>query len=287
MRKTNPINKILLVIFSFLLVLTLFFQVIQPSFFYQNLDQKLYEPLSLLRYSLIERPVLSLKETFENLFNYKNLKEENIQLRKQLNAMAQLQAQNLALKKDNEDIQALIDLKNSLTNTYVVEATVINRSTNLFNDELLIDVGSEDGVVENMAIMSSQGLIGLIKQTSAQYSTVKLLTTSKEQAKVSVLVLADEQQELHAVLEDYDVEQGYYTVRLLDSHITVRKGAKIITSGLGNIIPKGLLIGTVEEIDDSLSTVTAIIRVKPATNFSDLTYVLAISKEEPREISHD
>ncbi len=282
MKKTNPLNKILAIILGFLIVLTVFFQVISPSSLYQNLDQKIYQPWSRLRYSLIEKPIVSLKTTIENFVSMQTIKEENIELRRYLESMQQLQAQNIALKKDNETLKQLAGVKNSLTSSHVLVATVINRSPALFNDEVLIDIGTKQGVFDNMAVISSKGMIGLIKKAGDNTSTVKLLTTTKDQAKVSVLVLTDNNQELHGVLENYDTETGQFVIRLLDSHTTVRPGAKIITSGLGNIIPKGLLIGTVEELDDSRTTISALLLVKPVANFSDLSYVLAISKTEPK-----
>lgn len=279
MKKTTALNRILMTIVGFLVVLTIFFQAIAPSSWYRYLDQSVYNTVSKIRYSILEQPILSIKQTVTNFVNTQTIKDENIQLRQYLEAMQQLQAQNIALKKDNEDLKDLISVKNSLTTAYSLPATVINRSLAIFNDELLIDIGTQEGVDDNMAVISSHGMIGIIKQANENSSTVKLLTTTKEQAKVSILVVSENNQELHGILENYDTEKGQFVVRLLDSHTTIRPGSKIITSGLGNIIPKGILIGTVEEFDDSLATISAILLVKPVAKFHDLNYVLVISKQ--------
>ena len=63
-------------------------------------------------------------------------------------------------------------------------------------------------------------------------------------------------------------------LKRIDSNFEVKKGQKVISSGLGGIFPKGILIGEVTEVSTDDYGLTKLAYIKPAADFSILDHVI-------------
>ena len=195
------------------------------------------------------------------------LRVENALLRQQLNSLAEAGRENIRLHE-------LLRLKQHLI-PRTIGAHVIGRDTSNWWRSIQIDRGTGDGLRENMTVLSAGGLVGKI---------VTLTTTNAR-----VLLLIDPNCKVSAILQDTRAtgivagDSDTFTtapgclMTYVHRDAKPRKNEAVITSGLGGIFPKGILIGTV--VAAQLNAQTGMyqdIEVKPAVDFHRLEEVIII-----------
>lgn len=146
--------------------------------------------------------------------------------------------ENEALKKELEVLKIELDnIKESLNikvdNLDYQMAKVISRDIYHFNDEIVINLGEKEVEIGD-AVINSEGLIGVVTKTMKNRSIVTLVTGSYN---ISVEINGT-YGNLHNNIVD-----------LLDKYANIKSGDKVYTSGLTNI-PKGILIGSINEVNE-------------------------------------
>ena len=99
-----------------------------------------------------------------------------------------LNGRDLELEKELDDLKSLLNISESLTDFSIVNATVINRNSAYWNQELTINKGSNDGIKEGMAVIDGSGLVGRVVKTSLSTSTIKLITSNSNDNKISIKI---------------------------------------------------------------------------------------------------
>lgn len=157
-----------------------------------------------------------------------------------------LEGRELELEQELKDLKELLKVNESLTDFTLVNATVINRNTSYWNDELIINKGSKNGIEEGMAVIDGYGLIGKVIKTSLNTSTIKLITSNSNDNKVSVKIWIGDDS-INKVLEQD--EDNNLIVSGIANNIDIKVGDIVTTSGLSDIYPSGIPIGNVLKID--------------------------------------
>lgn len=276
-------NKVLAIVLALVVALTLFLQLIKPSSTFQHVDNFFYTTTSYLKNVLIENPINSVGSFFDELTSINEVRRQNDAYRQYLESMEAMAAQIEQVYRDNQELKDLLDLQQTHVEYEYINTTTINREQRSFNQFLMIDRGTVDGVDDKMAVVSSMGVIGIVERANENDSVVKLLTNEDGLNKYSVLIEVDDSTTVNAILERYDAESGTFEVRLLDSSISITENMKVITSGLGNIIPSGLLIGVIDEIEETSATLSVVAHVKPAADFSRLNYLSVIQRGQSND----
>ncbi len=207
-----------------------------------------------------------------------------------------LRTTNEALSRENAALKALLPdafyidsaLDRVSTDTLLKQqysfmtAKVINNSVNRRNNYLTLNKGSLLGVKPEMGVISSDGIVGIVKDVSEHYCSVmsflhkdsRISARIKKSGFIGSMVW-DGFDETHASLKD------------IAKHVKVAKGDTIITSSFSSIFPEGIMIGLVEEVVDGGGTNFQEISVKLSTPFGKLTYVYIINnvfKDEQRAL---
>lgn len=190
------------------------------------------------------------------------LNAENIELRKQLNAM----------KKE-------LNITYTINDYEFLNATVINRNVASWYNTITIDKGTYNGVDVNMVVVNSAGLIGKVVSTTTFTSDVKLLTTSDMESKISVTI-SDGEKSVNGLIKNYNYTTKYLEVEGISNTEKISVGEYVYTSGLGEIFPSGILIGTVKNIKTDEYDLAKIIDVTPIADFDDINYVAVLKRKE-------
>ena len=164
--------------------------------------------------------------------------------------------------KEFEELKKINNLSSTLTEFDSITSLVITRNKMYWFNTLTINSGSKDGIVEDMAVISSDGLVGRITKVSLKTSEVKLITTSDINHKISVMIKNNDDT-IYGILSGYNKE----------------KECLVYTSGMGGIFPSGILIGSVEEIIEDKYNVSKVIYIKPSSNFNDLKFVKVLKRK--------
>lgn len=170
--------------------------------------------------------------------------------------MEALKVQNQLLQ---EEIDSVSNLK-AIKGDYLI-GKVIFRNIHEFYSEIVVNLGSEDGISIGDAVLNSDGLIGIVNRVDNSKSYVKLLSGDYN---VSVKV-----NDIYGNLND-----GKIT--LLDKFSKVNKGDKVYTSGYGEIA-ENIYIGQIEEITSDKENLGQIAKVKLLDNHN-LNYVAILSR---------
>ena len=222
--------------------------------------------------SIVAKPANFIIGIFNNIDALLNTYEENKRLKARLEDFAAVQAEATELKSDNKKLRALLDKSESLKTFNPIHATVIARNPDQWEEKLILDKGSSDGVSKNMAVMTAEGLIGKITLVTPFTSEVELLYTNNPNYRVSAMVLGEK--EAYGLIEGFDEERNELIMKRIDSSLTVNVGEQVISSGLGGIFPKGVPIGEITEVSTDDYGLTKMVYVKPSAKFSLLDHVI-------------
>jgi rod shape-determining protein MreC len=200
-----------------------------------------------------------------------HVREENEQLRQEL---LQYKTANIEYREavaTNVRLQKLLELKESLPPP-TLTAEIVGKDPSLWFRTFTINRGSSDGVQKGMPVVTVEGVAGQVLTSSPNYSKVLLATdpnsaidvvTQKTRVQGIVKGLGRDAFALHYVLKSAVVEKDDF----------------VLTSGLGGVFPKGLMVGTVSEIKKSRRGMFQNIEIEPAVDFSQLEHLIIIMKK--------
>lgn len=200
-----------------------------------------------------------------------NLKAENEAL-KQTNMELEQQLRELdIIKAENEMLTEYANLTDQYSEYNTVPAYVINKNISNFSENMVINVGSKDGVKENMSVISEKGLVGYV--VSVTDSTAKVQTIIDTSTSVSATITTTRDSIICQGILDSDttIKATYIP---LDATLAI--GDKVETSGMGGIYPRGITIGTIKEIVNTKNIADRYAIVETAVDFSKVETVLVI-----------
>jgi rod shape-determining protein MreC len=227
--------------------------------------------------SLFYQPAQLVAGFFENVEEIKYVYEENKLLKSRLEDFVKISVEANQLRSENKRLMELIGKENSLRNYIIRHASVIARTPDGWHSFFTINIGSQDGVSAKMAVITAEGLIGKIKEVSPFSSTVQILTDVDRTNRISAIVDGDEA--AFGLIEGYDPETKKLLFKKIPSNITLEVGATVVTSGLGGIFPRGLVIGSITEVQADEYGATQMAIVEPSANFYDIDHVMVIERE--------
>lgn len=160
---------------------------------------------------------------------------------------------------------------------YMTSAKIINNSVNKKHNYLTLNKGTEHGVRQEMAVVSSEGVVGVIFDVSKKFSTViSLLNTNlKISSKIKKndyfgSLAWDGKDYRHAILSE------------IPFHVNIEKGDTIVTSGHSSIFPENIQIGVIEDYTTKGGNFYEI-NVRLSTNFKRIRYINIISNLSKKE----
>lgn len=227
--------------------------------------------------SIVHKPAQFVAGFFENVNDLRHTYEENKRLKEHLEQYVLLQSEVESLKKENERLRELLNKKESLRDFVAIQATVIGRNPERWEETLIVNKGSQHGVEKNMAVITPQGLIGKVRSVSPFSATVQLLSAKDRKNCISAFIQGDEN--VFGLIEGYDEERETLLLKRIPYDAKIEKGQRVFTSGLGGIFPKGLFIGEVEEVVADEYGLTQIAYIKPAANFYDIDDVIIVKRK--------
>ncbi len=279
MRKWTRTQRILIATITVLLSLTVFLNILRIASPLDGINAAGYDVFTMLRYSLIERPVTSIRDFVGDFTQLWKVKQENEKLRTQLELLAIYQAKLAEAYRQIEALKQIAGIELAMDGYELINGTVIYRPIEAFDNSLSINIGKNDGVKVDDAVISSKGLIGKIEEVFDDRSVVRLLTTESGNNKVTVKIQLSPSQTAEAILERYDVEHEAFEVRLVTTGYAITKGMTVVSSGLGGVFPSGLLVGHVKEVVELDNAVGMNIYVSPAADFKSFEYVAVVNRQ--------
>lgn len=207
------------------------------------------------------------KETGGIIFYHRNLVLSE-RLQKEIDFLRHKLNDATELSFENSRLNNLLDLKDKISYR-VIAARVIARSAENWSSSIIIDKGRTSGIERGMAVMNYLGLVGRVIATSSSTSLVMLINDPN--LSVSCIVQRSRQEGLVCGTLGSSLIMKY-----LPKDADIRVTDKIITSGLTEVYPKGLLVGIVVNVGEELSGLTRYAVIKPLVKLNNIEEVLII-----------
>lgn len=194
----------------------------------------------------------------------------------------QLVQHNLQLETENEALRkALRTLTDTDSTTAVplptgdfstIAANVINNSLNNRDNYLTLNKGTADGIRPEMGVICGNGLVGIVYMASEHYALVISLLNSK-----SSISCKFKHNDYFGYLKWQGGDSRHANLEDVPRHALFQQGDTIVTSGHSSVFPKGLMVGTVEQIDDSADGMSYRLGIRLSTDFACLDNVLVLA----------
>jgi rod shape-determining protein MreC len=203
-----------------------------------------------------------------------NTYQENQKLKKQVDQLAQAKVNAQTATAENKQLRKELKLNNSLTAYTAVTANVLTRTPSSWMNQLVISKGATAGIKKNMPVMSQSGLIGRVVEVNQTNAKVELISSTSSSAdKFAIQVTNKAGSTVNGIVTGYDKSTNLIEMGSVTSKTKIKKGDKVVTSGLGGVTPKGLYVGTVAKVKQDDYGLASEIEITPAANLTDLTVV--------------
>lgn len=202
------------------------------------------------------------------------LRQENNSLK---NQVSQLQSELLAARQqltETDILYALLDYARAKPENKYVAASVIGRDPSPFVKYIIINHGSDDGIIKGMPVVTQQGLVGQVVAVTATAARVQLITDPGSIINVRLEKANTDGQVLGSVTGDVSLD-------MVNPGVSLIQGDLILTSGLGGGYPSDILIGQVLSPESSENTLFQKATVQPVVDFVNLRAVLIITNFRP------
>ncbi|HHX87099.1 MAG TPA: rod shape-determining protein MreC [Firmicutes bacterium] len=210
---------------------------------------------------------------FDTVAQFQQVKAENESLKKEITLLESQLLYLQELQKENHRYRELLEFKYN-SGFELLPAEVIARDPSQWFGTITINQGYLDGVQQEMAVITSQGLVGMISSVSPHSSQVILLTDPR--LAVSAIVQRSREAGVVGIVESYPKSPAYLRLTNLPLEANILPGDQVVSSGMGGIFPKGLYIGKVKEVgEDQFGLVLSAV-IEPKVNFNRLEEVLIV-----------
>ncbi len=150
-------------------------------------------------------------------------------------------------------------------------AHVIFRTIDRSFNYMIVDKGSNDGISRDMAVLSPEGVAGVVTDVSPNFATVRPIL--HPESRISAVVTPANQNGT-VIWEGSDPRVAY--LEAIPQHSEINIGDSVFTNGFSNIFPKGLLIGTVKEVQVGNNASFLTIKVNLSTKYTDIYTVYLV-----------
>ena len=207
---------------------------------------------------------------WSNYIDLRNIRNQNKEL---LQTVDRLRLEQATLREDalqGQRLQGLLKFQES----YIYKTTaaqVIGTSGSIQNHVIWLDKGSDDGLAQDDAVITPDGIVGKVREAFSH--TAQVLMISDQTSGAGVVL---ETTRIRGILRGNAAGQPQVVNILADQRI--QRGEHVLTAGGDQIFPRGLPVGVVERVEQDRERGSFInVIIKPAANLQHLDEVLVIT----------
>lgn len=281
MQKFFSNKKLIVLMVALLVSMGLLFSsvVVRDNRAAPPLVQQLSNDVMGIAARIVAAPANWIRGGLDDINDLLNTYQENRQLKAQIDDLAQTKVTNQTLKKENAALKKQLKLNATLADYGQISASVMLRSPNDWRNLIVINKGSGAGVKKNMPVMAGSGLIGRVVEVAKTNAKVEMISTDNESADLfAAQINTGDGATVSGVITGYSKKRQQLILGQLNTEENVKKGQKVVTSGLGGSTPKGLFIGTVARVEKDDFGLANTVYVTPAADLDDISVVTVIER---------
>lgn len=219
----------------------------------------------------------NINERVQNTSNYFALEAINDSLLTENAKLLESIINYRVFSKENE-FQDFEDLDSTLVEYNFIPARITNKTFNKRNNYITLNKGSLDSIKVGMGVISSNGIVGIVKDVSDRYSLV--MTILHSQSRISAAIKSND---YHGTLIWDDMDPLKIKLRDLPKHAEVSIGDTIITSGFSTVFPYGIEIGKVQDFFAESNVDALELDVVLFNDIPAITHAYIISSKQQKE----
>jgi rod shape-determining protein MreC len=214
-----------------------------------------------------DRVIMGIADIWGHYLHLVDTAQDNRTLVEENRTLRALLTQSDEVRLENARLRLLLEFKEA-QEMATLPARVIAEDASSWFRTIMIDKGSNNGVVEGAPVVVAEGVVGRVVRSSPRFSRV-LLITDASSAIASLL----QDNRARGVCRGQG-EQLVFDFVLRQEGVNV--GDRVVTSGMGGVFPKGLVVGSVASVGRQDFGLFQSITVTPAVDFSHLEEVLVL-----------
>lgn len=238
-----------------LLLVSLYFISIDSSPEVRNIKRAAFSSFAFISYS-----AANILDFFKSNSDYEKLREENAKLMLQINRLREYGI-------ENQDLKKLLSITDTV-NYQLIPGKVVTKRFSKSQSLFTLDAGDKDGIKIGMPVINSEGLVGIIIETSHHYSIIRTLQNVEFRAAV-----INQRSRVNGVLY---WDGGNLVMRNIPKTADMQMGDRINTSDFSSILPPSIPVGAVAGGMNSNIGIFNNIVVKPFVNFVKVENVFVI-----------
>lgn len=200
-----------------------------------------------------------------------NLKNENEELKETNKNLEQKLRELEIIKAENQMLREYANLTEKYSEYETIPAYVINKNISNFSECMVINVGTNDGIEANMAVISEKGLVGYIASVTDTTAKVQPIIDPSTSVSCTITTTRDSVVCKGMLNSDTNLKITYIPI-----DATIALGDTVETSGMGGIYPKGIAIGNIKQIVETKNISDRYAILETAVDFSKIETVLVI-----------
>jgi rod shape-determining protein MreC len=207
-----------------------------------------------------------------------SLRQRNAQLEADV---ARLQTQVIVLQQqvtETNILSALVDFARANPEYSYKAAAIIGRDPSPFLRYVIINVGSNEGILPGMPVVTDKGLVGRVDAVISEAARVQLVTDTASAINVRMQASNTEAMLVGSITGDLSLD-------MIPQDANVQVGDVVLTSGLGGNYPANLLVGQVVSVRKLQSELFQQAAIQPNVDYNQLQFVLIISNFKPVDIA--
>jgi len=200
-----------------------------------------------------------------------------------------LRVENRRLRAENQMLHDLRDENSRLRQSLeyqrrsvfrLIPAQVIGRDATTWWSAVQINRGSNDGLREDMSVLTDEGLVG--KTSAVGRTSASVILISDETCKVAVKVEGTREQGILSGERVSNRSSPLLNLGFLSKQAGLRPGQKVYTSGMGGLFPSGVLVGEIRSYE--VRELDGLAKVVPAVDLAGLSDLFVVdSILEPQQ----
>ncbi len=242
-----------------------------------SLPEKVIKDSVLFVSKIVYTPISYISSNIKKDKEKNNIYEKYEELLQSVNEIDSLKAYNSELEKEIKELKKIVDINNTLSEKSYLNATVINRNLEFFSNTLTIDKGSNNGILDGLAVTFNGSLIGKITKVSNFNSVVKLITVEDSNNKISVKINNNDNY-IYGLISGY--KDGCLLISGIDTNEEIIDESIVTTTGLGGVFPSGILVGKVVGVTKDNFDLATTVLVKSEIDFNDINFVTVLKRVE-------
>ena len=197
----------------------------------------------------------------------KKINEENVKKSKKQSKKYEV----IGIKTENETLKEYLNLTEKYGEYKTIPGYVINKDISNYSKTIVINIGSDDGVKENMTVIGNEGLVGHVISVTSSTAKVQTIIDTASSISCSMSTTKDS-----IVCKGTLDEESALKAMYLPTDANIIQGDSVETSGLGGIYPKGIHVGTIKKVSNSKNMTDRYALVETAVDFNKLNTVLVV-----------